>query len=131
MLFLFDKHFDFSFLKKSFDSFSEIYFENNFTKDKSNSIQNYKQVLVIAKNVLNSKSRDTTVEEAILKSKEFKSLLINFDIFQNDLKLFCQELAVMEDTIHIFLKQVWMLQEQIKVCLTLSPLVSKESSGNV
>ena len=74
-------------------------------------------------------SNESSIEHPVLSSKEYKSLLINFDIFQNDLKLFSQELSMVEEAISLFLSKMWMLQDQIQAYLQLSPLMSKDNSS--
>jgi hypothetical protein len=130
LLFLFDKDFDFTFLKKTFDAFSDFYFGNTFSKSSQNNLANFKQVLSMASSTMKV-SNESSIEHPVLSSKEYKSLLINFDIFQNDLKLFSQELSMVEEAISLFLSKMWMLQDQIQACIQLSPLMSKDNSSKI
>ena len=127
LLYLFDKHFDFLFLKRTFDAFDRFYFANAFSENKD-SLDNFKKLLFVAKSVIEKDSNENSLSESVLKSNEYSALLLNFDIFQNDLRLFSQELAVLEQTITTFLSQLWMLKTQVSRNLETYPLFSRETS---
>ena len=127
LLFLFEKDFDLNFLSKTFVTFSEVYFDKAAKTDSVSKIENAKQVLSIVKSFLLNSPQSN---QAVFDTKEYKSMLLNFNIFQKDLTLFCQELEVLEKTIESFLSQVWLLQSQILQNLETISLFTANHSGN-
>jgi hypothetical protein len=130
LLFLFDKEFDFQFLQKTLTAFKNVYFSDTTELNNESLTKNAKEILLVAKTQLEQNNGESKTTEEILNTPEYKSLLFNFNIFHQDLNLFCQELQVLEETIQSFLSQMWILQSQINISLESNPLFSRDFPGS-